>query len=220
MSANDLSGQVFGRWTVLKMTGRSGNKPTGQSLWHCRCECGREKQAVLYGALTTGGSRSCGCLRKEERAAKRTGRFENLDLYSVWQSMKTRCQNQRHASFRNYGARGIEICERWESFQNFLADVGKRPEGMTLERINNDGNYEPGNCRWASRLEQGRNKRTNQRVVWKGLDMTLTELARLENVAFHSLRNRIVQSEYTPEQAVNECRKLGLTYKERAPSLQ
>ncbi len=149
----DLTGRVFGRWTVLSHAGRVAKdeavngKSVGQSLWLCRCECGVERE-VLYGSLTRGGSQSCGCLRAELNWTNATHGLSRSMEQTIYQSMKTRCCNANHASFRRYGARGIKVCERWLSgsdnktgFECFLEDMGRRPGKLTLERKNNDGHY-------------------------------------------------------------------------------
>lgn len=216
----DLSGRVFGRWTVLEMSSGLDRKPTAQSLWKCRCECGNVKDGILYGCLTGGGSKSCGCLHKELAGNRsRTARYGNHAMYTTWMSIKTRCYNANHPSYKNYGGRGITLDQRWHKFENFLKDMGDRPKGYTVEREDNNGPYSPSNCVWATKLTQGRNKRNSRFQDWKGEKITLTELARMENVAFCSLRNRIVWYRYTPEDAVNYCKERGLTFKERAISL-
>lgn len=166
-----LSGMVFGRLTVLGLLPERCN---GKLIWLCRCECGTDCTATGE-HLKNGNTKSCGCLCREMALAKqplasrasikaltkhgqsRVGRksFE----YSVWANMLTRCSNAKVSSYKDYGGRGITVCERWKDFQNFFADMGKCPEGRSIDRVNNDGNYEPGNCRWATQKEQASNKR-------------------------------------------------------------
>ena len=132
----DLTGKRFGRWTVLH---ESPKPKGGQTRWHCRCVCGKEKPAVLYGGLVSGASKSCGCLRMEG-LVKPTHQIhgQRNPTYRVWQGMRTRCYNVMHPSYRRYGARGITICPQWQDdFDQFLKDMGPRPEGMTIERKDN-----------------------------------------------------------------------------------
>lgn len=152
----DLTGQRFGRLAVIQ---RSYVAKVG-AHWLCRCDCGTDK--IIYGpSLRAGKTRSCGCLQAE--AAKKymtahghAASYKKTPTYISWAEMITRCENPKKKNFKYYGARGISVCERWRhSFQNFLADMGPRPEGQTLDRWpNRTGNYEPGNCRWATWKEQ------------------------------------------------------------------
>lgn len=167
---SDLTGQVFARLTVL---GYSGLDSEGRnSIWLCRCSCGKVVD-VRADHLRSGRMKSCGCLRREissqvhtTHGHARPGRRD--PAYKAWADMIQRCTNPRDAQWPNYGGRGITVCQRWrDSFESFLADVGPRPlgrvggrAGFSIDRINNDGGYEPGNVRWATPKEQ----RANQRV--------------------------------------------------------
>lgn len=211
----DLTGRRFGRWLVLRETPKTRQ---GQTRWHCRCDCGKEKPEVLYGSLVRGLSESCGCLRMEQLVKPddvvHSGRNP---AYRVWVSMKTRCFNERHPSYRNYGARGITMCPQWaENFDQFLKDMGPRPEGMTIERVDNSRGYEPGNCQWGTRMEQAGNTRRNIVTPWKGVQCNLIDVARMENVDYPCLSYRYQNKGMPIEEAVAELQRLGYTYHERA----
>ena len=153
----ELTGQRFGRLVVEE---RSENDAGGRATWKCRCDCG-ESCVVKAHNLARGSTRSCGCYRRETSAARsRTHGQTRTPTHTSWSSMWGRCSNPADPAWKYYGARGISVCARWVSFENFLADMGERPEGKTLDRWpNNDGNYEPGNCRWATPAEQNANRR-------------------------------------------------------------
>jgi hypothetical protein len=157
----NIAGQRFGRLTALALhpeRERYGNHYCF-ALWICRCDCGTEC-IVRGGHLRGGKTMSCGCLQRE-RVTKH-GRHDT-PAYCSWRSMKKRCLDPRHCRYPLYGGRGIAVCEEWLDFKNFYTSMCDRPNGQTLDRINSNGNYEPGNCRWATAYEQTHNRRPSRR---------------------------------------------------------
>lgn len=167
--AVDHSGRTYGRLDVIR---RSGVNASGNVLWECQCSCG-EVCSVSGSALVTGNTRSCGCLQREwasgmplEDHHRTHGESNRTSEYRAWVNMRGRCTNPRDPGFKNYGGRGITICGRWDDYSAFLSDMGRKPgPGYSIDRVNNDGNYEPGNCRWATRDQQNSNKRKKVAVA-------------------------------------------------------
>ena len=191
----DLQGQKFHNWTVVRRADAPPGVTSRAAYWWCRCACGHER-AVRGTGLTRGRSKSCGCDKRWRMTCRLTkhGRARS-SLYRIRQYMLQRCYNPKHTNYRDYGGRGIKVCDRWrESFENFLADVGERPSPKhSLDRIKNDGDYEPGNCRWATRKEQHRNMRSNIRLVVNGRQVCLVDLENLPNATRHNLKKMLAE---------------------------
>lgn len=173
------AGERHGRLTAIQFLRISRSR---SRVWLWLCDCGNEVE-ILAGSVRKGHTKSCGCLRREVSSTKgKTHGKKWTPEYAIWNMMIQRCTNPNVKGFRHYGGRGIEVCERWLSFANFYDDMGQRPPKMTIDRIDNDGNYEPGNCRWATRAEQARNMRRNINVTYQGQKMCLMDAAGLANV--------------------------------------
>ncbi|UOR02035.1 hypothetical protein MUN77_01505 [Leucobacter allii] len=161
----DMTGERFGRLHVLKWVGTAPNR---QAIWLCKCDCGNET-SVKGSQLRQGKTSSCGCVKREVWKNSIThgqgGPTRITSLYRTWKGMKSRCTNPNRPDYSRYGGRGIEVCDRWlHSFEAFASDVGEKPgPGYSIDRIDNDGNYEPGNVRWATASEQRRNQRRMQK---------------------------------------------------------
>ena len=188
MSAEDLSGRRFGR---LLVEVKVGSKPTG-IVWRCRCDCGNTTE-VVAAKLRNGHTSSCGCLGLERRtAARRKHGQTGSPEYVVWNNMIQRCTNRKVKSYADYGARGIRVCARWLDFRNFLADMGEKPRGLTLERKDVNGDYEPNNCLWVDRRAQANNRRSNRFVTINGRIQTVAEWAVETGLNAHTVRWRAV----------------------------
>lgn len=158
---HDLTGKTFANWTVIGYAG--AKPPKHKARWLCVCACGAQK-IVNAENLKRGKSKSCGCLTQAMRVSScqrhgHTAIGYQSPTYRSWHAMKERCRNERHMSYPDYGGRGISVCDRWDDFANFLADMGEKPARASLDRIDVNGNYEPSNCRWASATTQAANKR-------------------------------------------------------------
>lgn len=192
----DLSGQRFGRLTVI---GRAGHNSCGKVTWHCKCDCGNVIDTVTQ-TLKSGVTQSCGCLQREKAsktATKHGGKHERL--YKVWLQMKNRCNNPNARGWMSYGGRGIRVCKEWQdSYESFRAwalaneydETGERGK-CTIDRIDVNGNYEPGNCRWITIQEQQNNRRSNRRITFNGETHNLKEWEKLTGIKRQNIWERL-----------------------------
>jgi len=186
-----LIGKKFGSLNVVDFDGLRDFKGDRKTAWICRCDCGNII-SVLGSSLTTGNTKSCGCKAREatsQRSAKH--RLTGTRVYRIWQAMLNRCRNKKTINYYNYGGKGISVCKRWESFENFLFDMGNPLDSQSIDRINNNGNYEPNNCKWSTRSEQCRNKSNNRKITLNGRTRTLSEWASDLDICQSSLRERL-----------------------------
>lgn len=200
----DLAGRIFGRLTVIK-EGPAYLSLKGVRLarWWCSCACGRVSNLIQASNLRSGGTRSCGCIHRNQGTTHGQAGGKKSKTYNSWRDMKKRCNNPNHRAYADYGGRGIKVCQRWQdSFDNFLEDMGPKPNGYTLDRIDNDGNYEPGNCRWASARTQANNRRNNILVIAEGVEDTLANHCRRLNLRYSVVKQRI-RSGWPIEKALN-----------------
>lgn len=182
----DLSGQKFGK---LKVIARSFRQSNAGALWDCLCQCGNKVVANSL-KLRRFTTISCGCHRRAAciKANTKHGMVNKSRTYRTWKEMRQRCLNPKSDKWRWYGGRGIKICDRWDLFENFLSDMGERPEGMTIDRIDNNGYYSPGNCRWTSHLNQTRKQSKNK--------LSTTIAADLRRDRFNGLSFRALGDKY------------------------
>lgn len=200
----DRTGQKFGRLTLIE---RVENNKFNQVQWKCRCDCGKEVIVKAY-SLTTGQTKSCGCLKKEQNyinIAKVKHNMTNTRLYNIWRDMKSRCLNPNNKRHKFYYDKGIKVCQEWqEDFMNFYdwAMANGYKDNLTLDRINNNGNYEPKNCRWATITEQNNNQSNNIRIKYNESEYTLSELSKIYNIKRATLYDRIKRG-WTIDEALN-----------------
>lgn len=200
----DRTGQKFGRLTLIK---RVENNKFNQVQWKCRCDCGKEVIVKAY-SLTTGQTKSCGCLKKEQNyinIAKVKHNMTNTRLYNIWRDMKSRCLNPNNKRHKFYFDKGITVCDEWKNdfmnFYNWAINNGYR-DNLTIDRINNNGNYEPKNCRWATITEQNNNQSNNIRIKYNESEYTLSELSKIYNIKRATLYDRIKRG-WTIDEALN-----------------
>jgi hypothetical protein len=184
------AGAVFGRWTIVQETDPVGEGAKIRRRMLCRCICGTEKVVELL-SLRSGKSQGCWDCRHYRRG-KNPKKTMKDRTYRIYWGMRERCYHQKCPAYPNYGGRGVTVCDRWlENYDNFVADMGEAPAGLSIDRIDNDGPYYPENCRWADRTTQANNTRSNLILEFNGQKMTLAEIAREAGVNYQGLHDRI-----------------------------
>jgi hypothetical protein len=227
----DIQGQKFGRLTVVALNRPAsfrilpnGKRGTLSNTWDCVCECGNTRKNIPRYQLQHGSVKSCGCLKVEAIRKSQIHQIKGTEdtpsyvftrgrgnFYITWRALKERCYFKKHKSFHNYGGRGIKIHSAWKSsYRAFALDVGPRPSPKhSIDRIDTNKDYAPGNVRWATAKEQANNTRKNVWLQWKGESITLTQLAELEQVSYNILHRRIRKYQMNPEEAVASAKKTG-----------
>lgn len=191
--AINLIDEKFGRLTVVAYVGIKNRMGT----WLCDCDCGTQIE-VCTASLRRGRTKSCGCLQKE--VATKHGMSRSY-TYVSWGAMIQRCTNPNDSAYKYYGERGINVCDSWLKFKNFFRDMGIRPKGLTLDRIDNSLNYSKANCKWATRMQQARNMRCNKMIEYQGKIKCLSEWVDISGIKRSTLENRL--DHYPPEIAFN-----------------
>lgn len=206
----DLTGQRFNRLIIVEYAGRTGKK--GDHVYRCVCDCMNEITTRGY-CLTMGDTKSCGCLLKQaQKRLVQSNRIHDMSWsreWRIWSGIKTRCTNPKRRSYKDYGGRGILMCDRWANgedgltgFECFLKDIGLRPTPKhSVERVDNDGNYEPENCKWIPRSEQVRNTRVTVRLAHEGITRTAMEWSAITGVTAREITRRMGRG-WTAERAI------------------
>ncbi len=191
----------MGRLTVVSRGPNDGNSPR----WHCRCDCGSER--LIYGGhLRRANQQSCGCARREKNT--KHGLSNRHSAYQAWVAMMGRCYNSQSKAYANYGGRGIRVCDRWHDPVQFCSDMGPRPSAEhSIDRIDNDGNYEPENCRWATKKQQMNNRRVSRKITHNGQTRTVAKWAADLGIGWHIIAQRISRGWTTKEAIETPVRK-------------
>lgn len=186
MKVIDRAGQRYERLVVVERAPNRSDRDTN-ARWLCQCDCGNT--SIAYGQdLQRGKVKSCGCLNAER--IKRHGKATSY-VYGVWKQMIQRCENPKNPAYHNYGGRGISVCEEWHDFEAFFSDMGDRPKGYSIDRIENDKGYSKENCKWSTMSEQLNNTRRNRMVTLNGRTQTMEQWSQETGIGWHTLRQRI-----------------------------
>lgn len=183
----DITGMRFGRLVAVSPS----HRVAGKWSWNFVCDCGKQIKAV-GASVKYGQRRSCGCLFAEVAKSVNTKHgMSGTSEHNIWMGMIGRCNNPRNARFKDYGGRGISVCSRWMKFENFISDMGARPKGCSMDRIDNDGPYSPANCRWSNRVSQANNARSNKKITCRGMTMGEAEWARFRGIKRTTVQHRL-----------------------------
>jgi hypothetical protein len=200
MSTEDITGKRFERLVVIEFA----EKRQGRTYWKCQCDCGNTTISAQQQLGTR--TKSCGCYRRDMMRERQTqhGHAKDRKLskeYHTWTSITQRCYNPKDRNYHNYGGRGITMCDRWRSsFENFYTDMGPAPKNMSIERKDNNGNYEPSNCKWATVKEQGLNRRTTKMLTYNGETKMMKDWAEIVGINYGTLTGRMLRG-WTVEEA-------------------
>lgn len=206
MKLNNLKGKRFGRLIVLERTDAKGRKGT---YWDCICDCGNQC-SVLSGALVSGHTTSCGCYATEVSCRAKSHGLCHTKEHAIWKAIRQRCNDRNACNYYRYGGRGIKLCLEWQNFENFFhwcKESGYK-DGLTIDRINNDGDYSPDNCRWVDKVTQGNNKSNNRKVLFNGEMLSLMQIERITGIDHRTLGYRLNKG-WTVEQATEIVPKYG-----------
>lgn len=199
----DLTGMTFGRWKVIE---RGPNNKSNHVMWLCECQCEKKTQRLITGEdLRSGKTKSCGCYNSQVASERKTHGLSNTRLYHIWHDMKRRILNQKCASYKKYGGRGIKICDEWLELENFIkwAKESGYQENLTIDRIDVNGDYCPENCKWSTIMEQSNNKRNNNFLEYDGKKLTTAQWSKLLGISHETLRYRIAVLGWNVEKALN-----------------
>lgn len=196
----NLEGRRFSSLTVI----RPEKRDDGKTAWVCKCDCGSEHTVSSGSHLLSGNTKSCGCLRVKRASESGTHFMTRTAEYQTWSGIKKRCYNPSEPGYENYGARGITMCDEWrDDFEAFFRDMGYRPDGTSIDRIDNDKGYSKENCRWATREVQNTNKRSNRRITALGETRLLKEWAEVTGIHRTTLAYRINDLGWSPDRAMS-----------------
>lgn len=192
----DLTGQRFGRLTVVKKIGiKNAGQRGSKSVWLCKCDCGNEKE-VLRNSLISGNTKSCGCLGVETKKLMHLKHgMAKKRLWKIWTGIRDRCNNPNNSSYHYYGGRGISVCDEWNDFEKFMiwSISNGYDDTLTIDRIDTNGNYEPSNCKWSTRKEQTRNRNITKKVTYGDKKIPVSEVAEIEGITYQKAYDKYVR---------------------------
>lgn len=197
-------GDKFSNLKIIKYLGLNQHK---KRVWLCECSCGKQIK-VTTGELTSGNTKSCGCIRlinaiKATKISNTKHGMRNTKEYFAWSELKQRCYNHKSPQYKNYGGRGIKVCDRWlQGFENFYEDMGKAPQGYSIDRIDVNGDYCKENCRWANNITQGNNRRNNIKITFNGITENLLYWSKETGISAKNLYSRIYVMKWSIEKAL------------------